>query len=60
MKNNKVTCEEMALKVMALIDNELDDDQIHQVEDHLKICKKCSADFSYRSIIQIQSVFRIK
>ena len=34
MKNNQVTCEEMALKIMALIDNELDDKLINQVQEH--------------------------
>jgi hypothetical protein len=46
MNRNDISCEEMSLRVMALIDGELDEDRISQVQEHLNVCKKCSDDFA--------------
>jgi hypothetical protein len=53
MKNN-ITCEEMSLRIMALLDGELEDDQISGVKEHLEKCEKCTAD--YASIKKVKEV----
>ena len=54
MNKMKITCEEMSLKVMALLDDELDDTQISEVKDHLSSCKKCSEE--YASLKKVKEV----
>ncbi len=54
MKRSDITCEEMSLRIMALLDEELDDDQISGVKEHLETCEKCSDD--YASIKKVREV----
>ena len=61
MMQNKITCEEMSLKVMALLDGELDDNQTSEVEEHLATCKKCSADYaSIKSVKEVTGKMKFK
>jgi len=54
MKRSDITCEEMSLRIMALLDGELEDDQISEVKEHLEICEKCADD--YASIKKVKEV----
>ena len=54
MKRSNISCKEMSLNIMALLDVELDDDQIGEVRKHLDTCKQCNED--YASIKKIKEV----
>lgn len=54
MKNNTISCKEMSLNIMALLDEELNEDQIGDVKKHLETCDKCSDDYS--SIKKVKEV----
>jgi len=45
MNNNSISCNEMSLKVMALLDGELDSTEIDFVQNHLKTCDDCRQKF---------------
>jgi len=61
MKRADINCEEMSLRVMALIDSELEEEQISQVQEHLKNCKKCSDNFaSLNKIKEITGKMKFK
>jgi hypothetical protein len=56
-----MTCEEMSLKVMALLDGELDENQKGEVEGHLAACEKCSADYaSLNSVKEVTGKMKYK
>ncbi len=52
MKSNKSSCEEMQLKVMALLDGELDDHETAAVKEHLDKCNNCSTQFASLSKVK--------
>lgn len=54
MKTQKITCDEMSLNVMALLDGELDDNKKSQVTAHLESCETCSND--YASLKKVKEV----
>jgi hypothetical protein len=54
MKNNNISCKDMSLNIMALLDEELSEDQIGEVKKHLGICERCSND--YASIKKVKEV----
>lgn len=54
MSQKDISCPEMGIKIMALIDGELDQDEITRVQEHLKICNRCSTD--YASLKQVKEV----
>jgi hypothetical protein len=54
MKEPNMTCDKMSLNIMALLDGELDYDQISAVKDHLASCEKCSED--YASLKKVKEV----
>jgi len=54
MKNNSISCKDMSLNIMALLDEELNEDQIEGVKKHLETCEKCSED--YASIKKVKEV----
>lgn len=43
-KNNK--CDELALKIMALVDDELTDIEKKQIQEHMASCNKCSDEYA--------------
>lgn len=45
-------CQEAKLKVQALIDNELPEDEIDRVVDHIQSCYRCRED--YVSLLKLQ------
>ena len=54
MKRSDIACKEMSLNIMALLDEELDDDKIGEVKNHLETCEQCSED--YASIKRVKEV----
>lgn len=54
MSQKDISCPEMGIKIMALIDGELDQNEITRVQEHLKICNRCSAD--YASLKKVKEV----
>jgi len=54
MKRSDISCEEMSLNIMALLDQELDESKIGDVKKHLETCEKCSDD--YASIKKVKEV----
>jgi len=54
MNKSNISCEEMTLHMMALLDDELDKDKMKDVIDHLETCKKCSDD--YASIKKVKEI----
>jgi len=54
MKRNDIACKEMSLHLMALLDEELDDDKIAEAMKHLETCKQCTDD--YASIKKVKEV----
>ena len=53
MKND-ISCKDMSMNIMALLDEELNEDQIGDVKKHLETCDKCSDD--YYAIIKVKEV----
>ena len=43
---SKTSCEHMSLKIMALLDDELDENEIREVKEHLEKCKQCSDEYA--------------
>ena len=56
MSNNNISCEQMQLKVMALIDNELTGKEKKAVEKHLQECTKCQHD--YKLLLKTKEITR--
>ena len=54
MNQKDISCPDMGVKIMALIDGELDRDEIILVQEHLKTCKRCSAE--YASLKRVKEV----
>jgi len=54
MNKTSISCEEMSLNIMALLDEELNEDKIGDVKKHLETCEKCSID--YASIKKVKEV----
>jgi predicted anti-sigma-YlaC factor YlaD len=56
-----ITCEEMSLNVMALLDGELDDTKISQVKEHLESCNTCSEHYaSIKKVKEVTSKMKFK
>jgi hypothetical protein len=61
MNKIEITCEEMSLNVMALLDGELDDDKISQVKEHLVLCNTCSKHYaSLKKVKEVTGKMRFK
>jgi len=45
MTKSKITCEDVSIMLMGLIDGELDQEQKGIVEDHIKTCEKCTSQY---------------
>ncbi|MEJ2052855.1 MAG: zf-HC2 domain-containing protein [Calditrichaceae bacterium] len=45
MSKSKLTCEEVSVLMMGLMDDELEDQQKAGVLEHLTFCKKCAAEY---------------
>ena len=61
MKKMDITCEEMSLNVMALLDGELDDTKISQVKEHLESCNTCSEHYaSIKKVKEVTSKMKFK
>ena len=43
MTKSKITCEEVNIMLMGLIDDELDQEQKEIVEEHIKSCEQCTS-----------------
>ena len=56
MKKNVISCEQMKLKVMALIDNELTVKEIERIKKHLQECEKCQKE--YKQLIKTREITR--
>jgi len=54
MIRSDISCKEMSLNIMALLDEELNEDKIGEVKKHLASCEKCSDD--YASIKKVKEV----
>ena len=54
MIKGDISCQEMSLNVMALLDEELSKDKIGEVKKHLEICEKCLDE--YASIKKVKEV----
>jgi len=46
MTRQKMTCDEFAIKIMALVDGELSDDESRSVLDHIAVCDKCAGEYA--------------
>ena len=42
MSKNNISCEEMKFKIMAYLDNELEESEIKTIKKHLDECPDCS------------------
>ena len=61
MSQMDISCPEMGIKIMALIDGELDQDEITRVQEHLKICNRCSAHHaSLRKVKEVTNDMKFK
>jgi len=61
MKRNNISCKEMSLNIMALLDEELDQEKISDVKSHLETCKKCSDDYaSIKKVKEVTSKMKFK
>ena len=54
MKSKDIPCEEMDLKIMAYIDEELPATEIEYVKSHLKMCRSCQK--KYNSLFKVKEV----
>ena len=54
MKREKMTCDEIALKIMALVDDELSEQEKKSVLDHIAVCDRCAAE--YASLKKLKNV----
>ena len=43
---SETSCEQMSLNIMALLDDELDENKIREVKEHLEKCKQCSDEYA--------------
>lgn len=46
MKKNDSLCEEMGVKIMALLDQELSEKETAEVNKHLEMCERCSKEYT--------------
>ena len=46
MKNEKISCEDMGVKVMALLDGELDHVDAAEIKQHLADCQVCAKEYN--------------
>ena len=61
MKTKKLNCNEISLNIMALLDGELDDENISQVTEHLESCEKCARDYtSLKKVKEVASKMKFK
>jgi hypothetical protein len=61
MKRSNISCEEMSLNIMALLDEELSEDKIGDVKKHLEICDKCSDEYaSIKKVKEVTSKMKFK
>jgi predicted anti-sigma-YlaC factor YlaD len=61
MMKNKMTCDEMKVKIMALLDDELSEQDITIVKEHLQSCKQCSGEYaSLKNLKEVTSSMKIK
>jgi hypothetical protein len=54
MINKNQTCDELALKIMALVDDELPEDEKKQICAHIKTCTTCARE--YASLTKLKGV----
>ena len=54
MKSVDSSCKNIQIKIMALLDGELDSTELIEIRKHLDICERCSAD--YASLKKVKEV----
>ena len=52
---DRLTCEEMFRRLEDYVDRELSADEVNRVEDHLKNCTTCLAEYTFENNV-VQSV----
>ena len=61
MNHKDISCPEMGVKIGALIDGELDQDEISRVYEHLNNCDQCSADYaSLQKVMEVTKDMKFK
>ena len=61
MIRNELSCDEIEVKVMALLDGELSEQDIIIVKDHLNSCKRCSDEYaSLKKLKEVTSTMKMK
>ena len=61
MKKNDSPCDEMGIKIMALLDQELSEKEITEVKEHLKTCERCSEEYaSLKKLKEVTGEMRMK
>lgn len=61
MNQKKISCPDMGVKIMALIDGELDRDEIISVREHLKTCERCSVEYaSFKRVKEVTNEMKFK
>ena len=54
MSKNNMSCEDMKFKMMALLDNELQESEIELVKEHLEQCPECTQ--KYQSLNKVKEI----
>jgi ABC-type multidrug transport system fused ATPase/permease subunit len=61
MNKKQISCEEMDLKIMALLDNELDSEEFASVHAHIESCKRCGDEYSsQKKVKEVTADMRFK
>ena len=54
MSKNNISCEDMKFKMMAMLDNELQESEVQLIKDHLEECPECTQ--KYKSLNKVKEI----
>ena len=61
MTRQKMTCDEIAIKIMALVDEELPDAEKKSVLDHIAVCERCAGEYaSLKKLKEVTGEMKMK